>query len=134
MKSKLKLYWEVGLLMESGATHEHKESDGTFGIVKSKVKLESSAECVECIFEGFLRCCYEIKLRGNELVNIEYLLTIGSDKFRQYGIKAVMRNKHNDILDCSVAENRFATITECIIKMQMLARDKVLPCTLPYVI
>lgn len=45
-----------------------------------------------------------------------------------------MRNKDNDILDCSVAENRFATLTECIIKMQMLAKDKVLPCTLPYVV
>ena len=134
MKSKLKLYWEVGLLMKSGAKHGHKNSDGTFGIIKREVRLEGSAECVECIFEGFLRCCYEIELREHELVSIEYLLTIGHDRFRNYGIKAIMRNKDNDILDCSVAENRFATLTECIIKMQMLAKDKVLPCTLPYVV
>ena len=120
--------------MESGAKHGHKNSDGTFGIIKREVRLEGSAECVVCVFEGFLRCCYEIELREHELVSIEYLLTIGHDKFRHYGIKAIMRNKDNDILDCSVAENRFATLTECIIKMQMLAKDKVLPCTLPYVV
>lgn len=95
--------------MESGAKHGHKNSDGTFGIIKREVRLEGSAECVECVFEGFLRCCYEIELREHELVSIEYLLTIGHDKFRHYGIKAIMRNKDNDILDCSVAENRFAT-------------------------
>lgn len=111
-----------------------KTATGLLELSKEKSGLKGSAECVECIFEGFLRCCYEIELREHELVSIEYLLTIGHDKFRHYGIKAIMRNKDNDILDCSVAENRFATLTECIIKMQMLAKDKVLPCTLPYVV
>ena len=121
--------------MESEAFEEPimKDQNKLFNIIKKKVNIYNSTDCIKCVFEGFLKCHYETKFHGRP-VTVEYSMTIDNNKYLPYGIKALMLDKDLEIVDEFAARKRFATVSECIVQMEMMAKDRVLPNDLKYII
>lgn len=125
----------------------HNQDNQFFDIAAKKFKLMESEEryCPEekiyyseekrfCTFEGFLRCTYDFTNLENEPMTVEYTLAVCDDKYRPYGIKAVLRDGNNKIVECGTALKKFATLSECVSKMYMMACETVLPCTVEYIL
>lgn len=122
-------------VMESEAFEEPimKDKNKLFNIIKKRVNVYNSNDCIECLFEGFLKCHYETKFHGRQ-VTIEYLMTIDNNKYLPYGIEALMLDKEFEIVDEFIARKRFSAVSECIVKMEMMVKDKVFPNDLKYII
>ena len=67
--------------MESEAFEEPimKNQNKLFNIIKKKVNIYNSTDCIKCLFEGFLKCHYETKFHGRP-VTVEYSMTIQNNK------------------------------------------------------
>ena len=113
--------------MESEAFEEPimKDQNKLFNIIKKKVNIYNSTDCIKCLFEA--------KFHGRP-VTVEYSMTIDNNKYLPYGIKALMLDKDLEIVDEFAARKRFATVSECIVQMEMMAKDRVLPNDLKYII
>lgn len=105
-----------------------------FDVAAKKIEISKGEEKRYCTFEGFMRCIYDFIDFKNELMTVEYTLVVCDDKYMPYGIKAVMRDSDNKIVEHGVALKKFATLSECFSKMYMMACETVLPYTIEYIL
>ncbi len=106
----------------------------TFDIISRDVELPEKCKSKNCVTEGFLRCRYEFITENNETMTVEYNLIAGDDQDVPFGICAVMRDSRQKIIDRKYVHKKFSTLSECVIKMRMLAKDAVLPSILEYIL
>lgn len=105
-----------------------------FDIISLDVELPEKCKSKNCVAEGFLRCSYEFTSDDNEQMTVEYTLTASDDEDAPYGICAVLRDSRRKIIDRSCVHRKYSTLTECAVKMRMLAKDTVLPSILEYIL
>ena len=109
------------------------DSRELFDVISREIILPQNCKAKNCIAEGFLRYIYEFTTPNNKKMTVEYTLTVSDDDYSPYGIKAVMRDADNRIVDRGEIHRRYATLSECSTRMLMMVREMILPCTLDYV-
>ncbi len=104
-----------------------------FDVISREINLPDSSKAKNCIAEGFLRYIYEFTTPDNKKMTVEYTLTVSDDIYSPYGIRAVVKDADNRIVDRGEIHRRYATLSECTMKMLMMVHEVILPCTLDYV-
>ncbi len=75
-----------------------------------------------------IKCVYNVKVNG-ENMKVQYSLIMNPHDYRPYGIKSLLINSDDRIIDESDIVCRFATISEAVHIMLMFAKESVLPYT-----
>ena len=104
-----------------------------FEVNSLDVNLPEGCKAENCVAEGFLRYIYEFMTDDNEKMTVEYTLTVCDDSATPYGIKAVMRNAKQNIVDSGSVYRKFATLSECELRMRLMVFDNTAPCAVEYI-
>ena len=102
--------------------------------ITGTLPLSNDEYVIRCEYEAFFRCRAYLRDHSGKQLCAEYSINRIPDKYRPFGIKSVLRNSENIIIDYSVAENKFATADECIKTIEMFAQNSIMPCSVNNVI
>lgn len=105
-----------------------------FAVVSRDVELPENSRSQNCVTEGFLRCTYEFIADNKEKMTVEYTLITCDDKDLPFGICGMLLDSRLRVIDRRYVHKKFSTLTECLLRMHMLAKDTVLPNILEYVL
>ena len=79
-------------------------------------------------FEIDLKCFYDVDING-EKMKVKYELRFDNAKYRPFGLSAELIDSTGNTKEEELVKNKFATISEAVYAMRMLARETVLPYT-----
>lgn len=100
------------------------------GIVIKDIEIPEESETISGQIEGFARLSFKFRDDNDEIITAEYTMTMSDDEYTPFGINGMLFDEKGRILDRGCIHNKFSTLSECIIKMQMLAKFNIQPCTL----
>ena len=100
------------------------------GIVIRDINIPEKSETISGQIEGFARLRFKFRDDNDEIITAEYSMTMSNDEYAPFGIKGILMDENGRILDHGCIHNKFSTLSECIIKMKMLAKFNIQPCTL----